>query len=409
MPLDRKVRKINEISNINKMTIRSNKYLSSIQSLRGIAALLVVFHHSYRAFLNYEGFENPTFSNIRSFEMFGAVGVDIFFVISGFIMVVVASPYLTRQKNVRDFILRRIIRIYPLYIIMTGILIILAFYMSIGSTVIKILTANFSSISLPNDLLPHRLIGSVLFIPTFNTLGKVQPILGVGWTLFYEMLFYIIFAIGLLLGRKMLLPFLGATLISLLVLFSTGTSSFHVFFSNSITLEFLFGTIIGLFYVQGKNINNKYLIILLGSAISLFLITIFFEFDYDKLRFIYWGIPATLLVYASVNLERNERVSRPSWLLMLGDASYSLYLIHTILISQVIMRIFYYSKITSPATWLTNSIILATSFLCVIASLYAYKYLEKPIHNYLIKRYRSLSVAEGERREPLVEGRRSQG
>ena len=146
---------------------QSNDHLLSIQYLRAVAALMVVFHHIINA-------KPWLFNPLENYPSL-ATGVDIFFVISGFIMYVAA-----RNEAPLEFLKKRIIRIVPLYWVAT-----LAF------VIVKTKLHIFSLT--PEDWL--HIAKSLAFIPHHDPTnpGKIWPYLIQGWTLNYEMFFYLIF------------------------------------------------------------------------------------------------------------------------------------------------------------------------------------------------------------------------
>ncbi|MGB0919773.1 MAG: acyltransferase family protein [Alphaproteobacteria bacterium] len=151
--------------------------LEVIQVLRAVAALMVVLLHLCGELMRHvDGLD-------KNYFIIGGSGVDIFFVISGFIIC-----YTTRNtQSIKTFAIKRLARIIPLYSILTlGLFVILS---------IAPQFAYSSEASWPN------LIQSLLFIPHEGPTGSVKPLLKLGWTLNYEMLFYTVFAVALLAGK----------------------------------------------------------------------------------------------------------------------------------------------------------------------------------------------------------------
>ena len=163
--------------------------LASIQVLRAAAALAVLFAHLWPALAQF-GNENiiPNFT-------FGAAGVDLFFVISGFIMVYTSERLFGQRDGPGRFLTRRLIRIVPMYWALTT-LVVVAWY----------------GVKLPDHTTWTNVVGSYLFIPTLKPGGGTAPVLGVGWTLNYEMLFYFLFAITIMFQRRMAVIVLSALL-----------------------------------------------------------------------------------------------------------------------------------------------------------------------------------------------------
>jgi exopolysaccharide production protein ExoZ len=152
--------------------------LIAIQYLRAVAAASVVLFHASTALFERKG-------ALIHFQV-GTYGVDMFFVISGFIMAYTAR---TASVSPRDFVVRRAIRIVPVYFLLTTLTYVLALA----------LPERFSTAS--GDIPTY--VTSIFFIPHFNPLlHYIQPLLGQGWTLNAEIFFYLLFAIGLLLGNR---------------------------------------------------------------------------------------------------------------------------------------------------------------------------------------------------------------
>jgi exopolysaccharide production protein ExoZ len=317
--------------------------LRGVQSLRALAALaVVVFHATDRAGAAFVA---------------GSSGVDIFFVISGFIMWVVRERGVTPLGFIKD----RVLRIAPLYWIATAII--------VGGGIVHLF---------PNlPLSPPHILASFLFIPyPYPIGGAICPILVQGWTLNYEMFFYALFAAALTLPRRWHLPVLCGVLVALSIygaLFHPDQAALHTY-TNPEELEFAGGACIGELWLR-KLLNGKVLgACLLVAGLALLLVP---HSDVPRWsdRLILWGGPAMLVVAGMVALERaGVSLATPATML-LGNASYSIYLFHLFGVSLVTRLLgarlgFWPESVASMAVGLA-------------AGLAAYLIVEKPIMAYI--------------------------
>jgi len=276
-----------------------NKLLG-IQYLRALAAVAVVCFHAALK-------ENANF-------LIGASGVDVFFVISGFLMVAITNSMTSPSKFVKD----RVKRIVPIYWMATTV-------MLLGVT-----CGLFPNARL--DL--WHVIASYLFLPVASpTTGDIWPLLVPGWTLNYEMAFYALFAIALFLSNErnrvaLLISILTATALAGL-LFSPEAVATR-FYSNQIVLEFAAGSWLGLIWKQHRNWlcygRTLIMLSLLGFGIASLL-------NSDANRALAFGVPSLLLVAGVLAVENGKQIKRWSVPLILGNASYSIYIWHTLAIS----------------------------------------------------------------------------
>ena len=346
--------------------------LDSIQILRGIAALAVVFHHACGTVA--ENAPHPAWLNqIGRLPEFGAAGVDIFFIISGFIMVYVSRDAFGRSGAAQLFWRKRLIRIFPLYWLYTTLMLLL---------VLSPFAMQHAVFSLSYT------IKSYLLIPAFNpgsALTLPQPLLQVGWTLSYELLFYFIFGTWLYLGKiKTLVPFvLGCFILA----FASSPvlppgSPLGAFLGQPILFEFLYGVIVGVVFLQGWRVQSTAALACVLIAAGAFAISIFVHPELP-MRWLFWGLPAALLVYGSLGLQ-----PRANWLnstlLALGDASYTLYLQHafiTLAIGGLLKRSIIVHRIQPD---LLIAMIVAG---CALLAWFSYKYLELPMNTWLAQRF----------------------
>jgi exopolysaccharide production protein ExoZ len=304
--------------------IKSSPQLLGIQYLRGIAALMIVYLHLSIQIPAYtEILVNHLGANLKL-----SIGVDVFFVISGFIMVVSSGSATPAQ-----FLLRRFTRVVPLYWLMT-LLVVVGYWLQpawFRSTVVSV----------------EYVLKSLLFIPFVNPGhgGEVMPVLVPGWSLNFEMAFYVVFALALLLPFKHRLGAVGAVF---LMLFAFGQSAWAQtlpaefrFYVDPKLFEFWLGMVIG---SQATALWIRrvprwgVLSVLLGASILLLTPSSFYV-SYHPMLDIWVGsvLPAGALVWAVVALEAQGRVPEVKAFQRLGDASYSIYLSHILTLGVVRM------------------------------------------------------------------------
>jgi exopolysaccharide production protein ExoZ len=279
----------------------------TIQALRAVAALLVVLLHAFETW----GERVDSTAPGVNWEN-GAAGVDIFFIISGFVMVISSQRLIDRPGAWRIFLRHRVIRIVPLYWLLTTVKILAV--LALGGVVLRTgLDFNFVA-------------GSYLFLPVTDSAGHFRPVLPVGWTLTYEFLFYLFFAAALALRvdvLRIVIPGLG--LIAILALMRRDHWPDWTILFDTIVVEFVFGVALGKWTLRGFRLP---LMIAGGLALAGFASIMILPMVSENMRVLTWGIPAFAVVAGIVSLEPLVATALPHWLLTLGDASYSIYLSH---------------------------------------------------------------------------------
>ena len=352
------------------MTIESTRRdIVSIQMLRGIAATMVVFVH-----LDIQ-LKRLGFAQIGSDWM--ATGVDIFFVISGFIMWVTTIN--RTGLTGAEFMKNRIIRIVPLYWMVS--LVVLA-------------TALFAPELLHTTVfeLGHT-ICSFLFIPARHpTTGEFWPLLVPGWTLNMEMLFYVLFAFSIALSggsARRRLAWIAGLLFAVLFVAEALRSRIDLmnFYANPIILEFLAGALLGVVYLWGKVGTSR----LWLAAMVVGFVLLWRGQDIVPAGVPFAGPAATLIVAAAL-------FSPPlkiAFLQRLGDASYSLYLTHVITLSGIAALWRHQSVFNQPLIFCAASVAAA-----ILVAVLCYRFIEVPVTQGLKRISARRSV-----QRPLPEGR----
>lgn len=308
----------------------------NLQILRAFAALNVVLFHIIGMSESY-GFGIEALAVLQGW---GGNGVDIFFVISGFIML---YTQFENRRTVSDFLKLRIIRIALIYWFVTSLIILL--YL--------ISPRSFSDFKLT----PDWVLASFGFASS-AVIGKA-PIVSVGWTLEWEMLFYLVF--GLSLWFKNWIISLSTTVVTLLLI--------AVLASNFILVEFIAGMAIAI-------LIKKYGVIAYGRTslvigLLLLLASISSEVRYlIESREILIGIPSALIVYGAVTaVQVKSRIGE-----LLGDASYSIYLLQVFSI-PLFYKFAIYVDIGFNSDFLALMCLLATG----IGGILMYLFVEKPM------------------------------
>lgn len=313
--------------------------IANIQVLRAFAAINVVLYHIIGTA---ESYSQGT-AILDCIRGWGANGVDLFFVISGFVMLHTQKK---NSKSPKSFLLNRLLRIAPIYWLLTLFVVIL--YILVPSLFRQL---DFSI----------EWLSSSLFFLSF-VFGYANPVVYLGWTLELEMLFYVIFAATLYLDKVRSMIFVNAVVLLGVALI----------FEKMIILEFFLGMIISLIYWKYKILRTHGLFLLMiGSA--LLSASIFIDFEtlgYD--RFFVWGVPAFFIVLGAVY---SKQVKNPA-ILFLGDASYSIYLMQMFTIPA------FYKISSSYLTDLDGDVL---ALLCLMLSIatgcFVYFFLEKKINN----------------------------
>jgi exopolysaccharide production protein ExoZ len=299
-----------------------NQKFGGIQMLRFVAAMLVVVMHLTQAVSIHITGAGPD-----KYWAAGSSGVDIFFVISGFVMAISTgvspSAFGDRLQAAWIFLKRRFLRIVPLY----------WFYTLAKAAVLIILPGLASRSSID----PGHLTASLFFIPAMSPWGFVEPTLPVGWTLNFEMLFYAVFALAIALSVQRI----WFCLVALILIFFAGRYFQDVvplaFYAHSIVFEFVLGICIASYFSRSKTPS-----MFAGwSAICLGLLLMFgLNWGASADRFLTWGVAAAFLVIGALWLEpwtaKNRALAPFSFL---GDASYSIYLSHTFVVPAGVLAL----------------------------------------------------------------------
>ena len=328
----------------------------NLQLLRALAAISVVFLH-----VTSDAGLNVNFG-------VGGYGVDLFFVISGFTMAYIG------QMPAGTFFLRRCIRIVPLYWAAT-----------IGAFIVSWAAPNL--VESATASVPH-LLHSLVFLPFPNRLGDMQPTLALGWTLNYEMYFYALFTVGLAIAPR----YAGVVASSLLLIIAEAIriGGFQdkaiTFYSDPIVYEFLFGIVVYYAVNAASAVQMKFgalpkcgiLFVCASAAVAVLLLQ---ERLLPDSRVVFAGLPSALLVFSLIVIEQKHHISPSAkWLVLLGDASYVLYLTHPFVVYGAIRLCMRPSQMGSLDLALAT---LGLTLLAIIAAITIHKVLESPILEFL--------------------------
>jgi len=350
-----------------------------IQVLRGIAVMMVVFFHL-------KGIMRPDDVLRKEFDFLfnaGAAGVDIFFIISGFIMVFVTRKSAGGFTSLKTFLVKRILRIWPLYIIGT-----LAYAMLIARY-------NFNS-----DIL-LQIIKSIFFIPlSYNK----PPFFGyaylnIGWSLNYEVYFYILIAISLLSGKYRWYIFTVLTITTLILVplifgyltphplktVNYGSLLLNLI-TNPIIWEFVYGVVIGLFYINPKFnrfFNSIFRIKIVTVTVVVLATWKYLSGFYANHGPFNWGLGMAILFLALIFYTAGKSFTYPSWLVYLGDMSYSIYIWHIPVAATIPM---FFNRLALPAFSYGTPAFLLTISLTLIVSHLSHRLLEGKLHAYLMQK-----------------------
>lgn len=344
-----------------------------IQVFRGVAAMLVVLFH---VGINTHDHLNHNFFN--NFFNFGGLGLDFFFVLSGFIITYIHFGDLIKpaEGSVLNFFRKRVVRIIPLY-----------WFVAIITTIVyAVITPDFmKQAGLKMDFTSSA---TLIFLAQsfFLIANGTRGLMGVAWTLSYEFLFYIIFGISIILGFRWakLIALIWLSLILILHFIPSSENAYTSFYFNILVLYFFTGCLVAYIVLKGYTVPLIYTLLLavvfLAAAIATIHITgLGYLYIRSLFDIVLLGSFFALLTYTSVKYEqKHPHIKLPGILLLIGDASYSIYLIHNIFLSslsRVITRIgpnLIYSGYT-------NFIGIMTFLLAVFAGILMHLLIEKKL------------------------------
>ena len=314
--------------------------------LRGLAAVMVLTGHVLAEAEHYFSVDLP------GGDVPWARGVDIFFVISGFI---IALSLVRFAGQPIAFLHRRILRVVPLYYLFTTLMVAVLILLP-GAAKDTILD-------------PGQIFSSYGFLPYERDDGRIAPVLSLGWTLNYEMFFYLLGAVVLMMPRPLL------SLCGLLCGFATwgavsDTLSNQIsFWTNPIILEFTFGIVLAQAW------RNSWVHPSVTWAVTTLIAGLLLLLIFDALqlpRFIAAGIPAALIVAAGTLFWPEMRLPN----LGLGDASYALYLSHRFTLRAATLLLIPLLPQTIGGAALFSVVV---ALLCIAVSLFTYRLIEQPL------------------------------
>jgi peptidoglycan/LPS O-acetylase OafA/YrhL len=342
--------------------------IESVQALRAFAALSVAILHVLHDAIPLD--PSGHIERWHNALPWGS-GVDLFFVISGFVMVYASTDLFGHRSSPATFMARRLIRIVPLYWAATTLFLVV-------------------SITVPASLSQAGfgladVVMSYGFLPASRPDGTIQPIYSLGWTLNYEMFFYVVFAACIVLPRR--------SAVAAVTLLLTAAMAVHrvvppqatalVFWTDGMLLEFLLGMAVALIAAREVSLAAPFRIALILIALILLITTHVSGVPSGPLV---TGIPMSLVVAAAV-LGRPIRV--PSALLLLGDASYALYLVHPFAMRPVefVWQRLQLTGTAAAAIYVTTALLLA-----IIAAICVHLWFERPVGARLRSRLPNRSV-----------------
>jgi len=348
--------------------LEDQKSLPVVQYLRGIAAVMVVVSHCYL----YASKTSPGLAALPWMPAYGFFGVAIFFVISGFIMYFTSRDrWSGSAEEAKGFALRRLHRIVPLYWLVTAI------------TIAMILVAGADDAHV--KLSWREVVQSLLFFPYgFNGIN-FRPIVGVGWTLDFEMFFYALFATGLLLPRRLGLPLVLGLIVATIAIGATGAlgRSPAAAFAQPIVGLFGVGILLGwaheqlqfrLSYWRGSAL--LYVFLLVSPIVLAAAPRIESQLWFNPVLWSY----ATVCVVVGVFTAAPRRMSAAERFgLLLGGASYLLYLIHPLVI-RILAEVAQRAGFGSPGG--TAAVACAMFGAALVAALVGHRWGELPLNRW---------------------------
>jgi len=347
--------------------------------LRAFAVMLVIYNHSILIDFNNQ-YTTSYQADFFELQYWTSIGLDLFFVISGLIMAIVTRSYFKNPTGWFNFSLKRFVRIVPLYWCYSVLV-------YIERHVIK------------HTVSHGQILKTLIFFPLFSAKNTTYPIIDQGWSLTYEMYFYMLIVAFLFFRLKNTIPVLLATMVIL------ATAGYFIdpadltlkFITTPILFEFSLGMAVGMAYhyitTHKNEVKHKVIrytgIVATSVGLLLMFSSIFYDGQYISNpdfvttnniialhRVLIWGVPCSIFVLGILFLEFNYKWVIPPILIKIGDASFSSYLVHILIIVAFV-------KCYNLLGFKNGDLfIIGATVLSIFISLPLYKYIEKPLLNY---------------------------
>ncbi len=351
---------------------QSKKHLESLQVFRGLAAMAVVAHHTF-SFL-----PRLKVEFLHWWLEFGQLGVDFFFVLSGYLMVTVHRRDFGKPESTPRYFLKRFSRIYPMVFVLCTV---------------KISFLVLQGTSLSEKVHFYKLVSSFLLFPMPQTGDYfIEPL----WTLSHELLFYGLFALPLLYGKKVGAVAASAWTLAIVgmnaVKFSAPDAAFPLqFILRPCNIAFLIGCATA--FIPATNVEPLKRWGLAAISFGALLLNVFvlrssllLDGHQGPMELAYrisWALTFALVLFSAIAFEKNSQLKFPRLFVFLGDASYSIYLFHTsaiIVAGKILCR-----KLPVGPVWVGIVGILVLIALGVLSGVVAYLVVEKPLTKRLQK------------------------
>jgi peptidoglycan/LPS O-acetylase OafA/YrhL len=341
-------------------------HIASIQLLRAVAALCIVFLHC-------------TIAGDYKIPSTGAFGVDIFFIISGFIIAFIVST------DSGFFLLKRAIRIIPMY------------YLATFAAILTVILFSDFMLDSP-ELTLAIIVKSLLFIPFNENTGF--PVLKQGWTLNYEIFFYLVMFICIITvkNKKYIAALCAAFLTVFLAALKITSSNIYIlnFYLDGLIPEFIYGILLYYCYSlfgtgSGKRVVNPclkraVLIIMVIASFGFLVFSDVCRFYLSSNRNIYYGIPALILTASLLFLEKDIKDNRIiRFGIELGEASYVIYLIHLHIVFFFSRVVFSKIPIENGSIFIEIIKLIAAFAVTIILGVIVYRFIDKPVQDYFRK------------------------
>lgn len=346
---------------MNKSETDQPPSLASIQIMRALAALSVCLGHALHECSHLP--HGPFIAGMMEWPF--EIGVDLFFIISGFIMMFTSAATFNKPNAPQAFALRRLIRIVPPYWFFTTLMVAATLLLAD-----KLDSAHFS---------PSHAALSYLFIPHAQEgiSDGIHPILSVGWTLLYEMFFYLVFSLALFFPRKTGLGLLALSFTGLFAAARAGlwSATYNEFWGDTILFEFILGIVASLIFAAKTTARRKSAL-MVGLAAVLYGVAWLAGVEDERL--FRYGMPA-LAFFGIVGPLKVPHKALWAALVFIGDASYTLYLSHPFsieVVKQVLTRLF---SGALEAAWFVPFYLAACVGISVIGAGIFFVLCEKPV------------------------------